>query len=81
MKKIGLTILALAALSTASYAESKRSNDLRESPICFGKYCENATTKSTNTDGVAFAVENLGKGWTAYERMMKTVIENEHGRH
>ena len=84
MKKLSLSILALAALSSAAYANN-RSYDLRDSDTCFGyKYCENAKkspTWSTMTVISPLAVDEKGSGLTNFERMKKISEENDHGRH
>lgn len=85
MKKISLSLLAFAALSSAAFAGPNRGYDLRESPTCFGKYCENAVNKPAERLTRAFAVKKsvkkLDSGLTSFERTMKISIENDHGRH
>lgn len=84
MNKIYITILALAALSSAAYANN-RSYDLRDSDTCFGyKYCENAKkspTWSTMTVVSPLAIDENAPGLTNFERMMKISKENGQGRH
>jgi hypothetical protein len=83
MKKIYITILALAALSGAAYANDRV--DLRDSDTCFGyKYCENAKkspTWSTMTVVSPLAIDENAPGLTNFERMLKISKENDHGRH
>jgi hypothetical protein len=83
MKKIYFTILTLAALSGAAYANDRV--DLRDSDTCFGyKYCENAKkspTWSPMTVVSPLAVDEKGSGLTNFERMKKISEENSHGRH
>ena len=83
MKKIYITILALAALSGAAYANDR--GDLRDSDTCFGhKYCENAKNSPTWSPMTAvspLAIEEKDFGLSNFERMKKLSEENDHGRH
>ena len=83
MKKIYITILALAALSGAAYANDR--GDLRDSDTCFGhKYCNNAKKSPTWSPMTAFsplAIDENAPGLTNFERMMKISKENDEGRH
>ena len=79
MKKIAISLLALAALSTASFANGNRSYELRESPTYLGKYSEQAKDSVSAVN--AFAVANDGQVLTAFERMNKISAENTSGRH
>ena len=45
MKKFAISLIALAALSTASFA-SQRGYDLRDSDTYFGKYSEQANKRA-----------------------------------
>ena len=84
MKKIYFTIVTLAALSSAAYADS-RGYELRDSDTCFGyKYCENAKkspTWSPMTVDSPLAIDENAPGLTNFERMKKISKENDHGRH
>lgn len=79
MNKIAISLIALAALSTASFAAGNRSNDLRESDTYFGKYSEqvNKSTVAVN----ALAAANDGQALTNFERLKKISEENDNGRH
>lgn len=83
MKNIYVTILALAALSGAAYANDRV--DRRDSDTCFGyKYCENAKKSSnsfTMTVVSPLAIDENAPGWTNFERMKKISEQNSHGRH
>ena len=83
MMKNYITILALAALSGAAYAND--SVDLRDSDTCFGyKYCENAKkspTWSPMTVVSPLAIDEKDFGLTNFERMMKISKENDEGGH
>ena len=85
MKNICLSILALAALSSATFANN-RGYDLRDSDTYFGKYStqlKNKVAKKANTMTVIspLAVEEKARGLTNFERMMKISRENDNGRH
>lgn len=79
MKKIAISLLALAAVSTVAFADQNR-GDLRDSPTYFGKYSNQVKNKSTSSNAFAVAKENTG-ALTAYERMLQTSKENENGGH
>ena len=79
MKKIAISLLALAALSTASLAGDNRGYDLRDSDTYFGKY-SNQVHNSTS-DANALAVVNEDQALTNFERLKKISEENDRGRH
>jgi hypothetical protein len=79
MNKIAISLIALAAISTASFAGSNRSYDLRDSDTYFGRYSTQLKDKSTSVNAVA-AVEE-GNTLTNFERLKKISEENDHGRH
>lgn len=79
MNKIALSLVALAALSTASFANDSRSYELRESPTYFGKYSEQVKHNAPAVN--AFAVSNDGQAVTAFERMKQISEENTVSRH
>ena len=81
MKNVVISLVALAALSSAA-AASNRNYDLRESDTYFGKYAEQLKgdrTPYTSTATAAFAVVKTGKKLTNFERMMKISEENDQG--
>lgn len=78
MKKFAVSLIALAALSTASFA-SQRGYDLRDSDTYFGKYSERANKRAVAVN--AFAVANDGQALTNFERLKKISEENDRGRH
>jgi hypothetical protein len=82
MNKIIISLVALAALSTASLASGNRSWDLRDAPSIDGKY---AAQNSVNNDqsGFAFAApgSDTGSGLTAYERAMMNQETNSLSSH
>ncbi len=83
MKKIYFTILTLAALSSAAYADN-RGYDIRDSDTCIGKYCNNVKkpfTSSAPTVVSPLAIDENAPGLTNFERMKKISKENDHGRH
>ena len=76
MKKLSISLFALAAISTASFA-SERGYDLRDSDTYFGKYSTQLKNTSTKTN--ALAVDKGAVVLTNFERMMKISEENENG--
>ena len=85
MKNICLSILALAALSSATLANN-RNYDLRDSDTYFGKYStqlKDKVAKKANTMTVVspLAVEGKAFGLTNFERMTIRSRENDQGGH
>lgn len=78
MKKIILSLAAVAALSTAALAEN-RSYDLRDSDTYFGKYSTQVANQSAASN--ALAVTSNDAGLTNFERVLKISAEREHGGH
>jgi hypothetical protein len=80
MKKFAISLIALAAISTASFANSNRSYDLRDSDTYVGKY--SAQVKNSAVAVNALAVANDGQVLTNFERLNKISAENDQdGRH
>lgn len=79
MKKIAISLIALAALSTASFAAGNHSNDLRESDTYFGKYSVQVEGNAAAVN--AFAAANDVQALTSFERLSKISAENDQGRH
>ena len=79
MKKIVISLLALAAVSTVAFADQNR-GDLRDSDTYFGKYSNQVKDQSTSSNAFAVPSENTG-ALTAFERMLQTSKENENGGH
>ena len=79
MKKITISLLALAAVSTAALADQNR-GDVRDSDTYFGKYSNQVKKESTSSNAFAVAKDDTG-ALTAFERMKKTQEENENGGH
>jgi hypothetical protein len=78
MKKFAVSLIALAALSTASFA-SQRGYDLRDSDTYFGKYSKQVKDNSVSVN--AFAAANDVQALTNFERLKKISEENDRGRH
>lgn len=78
MKKIAISLVALAAVSTVAFANESR-GDLRDSDTYFGKYA--TQRKAPNANAFAFAVNMGGQSSSAFERLKRLSEENEHGRH
>ena len=79
MKKFAISLLALAAVSTAALANENR-GDLRDSDTYFGKYSNQLKNESASSNAFAVAQDDTG-ALTAFERMKKIQEENEHGGH
>jgi hypothetical protein len=79
MKKIAISLIALAALATASFAGDNRGYDLRDSDTYFGKYSNQVQNSASGVN--AFAVANDGQASTSFERLKKISEENDRGRH
>jgi hypothetical protein len=79
MKKIAISLLALAAVSTVALAGESRGYDLRDSDTYFGKYSNQLKNGSTSVN--ALVVANDGQASTSFERLKKISEENDRGRH
>jgi len=79
MKKIALSLVALAALSTASFA-SQRGYDLRETQYWTTSGSSEASAVASSPAINAFAVIGVARE-TAFERVSRLSIENVRGRH
>ena len=79
MKKIAISLLALAAVSTVAFADQNR-GDLRDSDTYFGKYSNQVKDQSTSSNAFAVPSESTG-ALTAFERMQQTARGNETGNH
>ena len=83
MNKLYISIIALATLSGAAYAND-RGYDVRDSDTCMGKYCRNVKTPFTSptvTKVSPLAIEDNARALTAFERMNKISLENENSSH
>ena len=83
MNKLYISLLALAALSSAAYAND-RGYDVRNSDTCMGKYCNTVTKPFTwepMTQVSPLAVDENDLPFPSFERMKKISEENDHGRH
>jgi hypothetical protein len=75
MKKFAVSLLALAALSTASFA-ADHGDDHRILSTTFGKYAAQLNDNSTSANAVAVAKNEVG-ALTAFERLNLIAAENE----
>ena len=78
MKKLSISLFALAAISSAAIA-SQRNYDLRDSDTYFGKYATQLKNNDVRTN--ALAVESQPGILTNFKRLMKVSEENEQGGH
>jgi hypothetical protein len=60
MKKFAISLIALAAISTASFASGNRNYDLRDSDTYTGPYAQTEAISRPAVD--AFAVKKAGNG-------------------
>lgn len=75
MKKFAVSLLALAALSTASFA-ADHGDDHRILSTTFGKYATQLNDNSTSANAVAVAKNEVG-ALNAFERLNLIAAENE----
>jgi hypothetical protein len=83
MKKIAISLVALAAVSSFAFANESRSFDVRESDSYFGKYPaqDNAPSAGANEFALALMDDQDGVGLSAFERMKMLSEQNAQGRH
>ena len=79
MKKIAISLLALAAVSTVALAGESRSYDLRDSDTYFGKYSNQLKNESRSVNALVVASDVQAS--TSFERLKKISEENDRGRH
>jgi hypothetical protein len=89
MKKISLSLIAIAAISSTALASSNRSWELRDSPTYCGKFTANVANQCAGAEeasGIAatnaLAAEETDVGeMNNFERLRKISEDNDHGRH
>jgi hypothetical protein len=79
MKKIAISLIALAAISTASFAGDNRNYDLRDSDTYFGKY--STQLKNEAVEAKALVIVKKTSDMTNFDRLSRTAWENDMGRH
>lgn len=79
MKKIAISLIALAAVSTAAFANSNRSEDLRDTPNYIGRYAQQANTNAPAT--YAIAVPSGSQALTNAELIKRNQEKNETSNH
>ena len=79
MKKFAISPIALAAISTASFAAGNRNYDLRDSDTYFGKYSTQVKNQAVNVNALA-VVKKTG-AVTNFERLNKVSAENDQVGH
>jgi hypothetical protein len=79
MKKFAISLIALAAITTVSFAGENRNYDLRDSDTYFGKYSTQLMDKATSVN----AMKSIKKtnAVTNFDRLKWISEENENGRH
>lgn len=75
MKKIAISLIALAAVSTVAFAGPNRGSDPRDSDTYIGKYAVQLENEATSSD--AFAVSNDDQALSSFERMKRQAEQNE----
>lgn len=75
MKKIAISLIALAAVSTAALAGPNRGSDPRDSDTYIGKYAVQLENKAASSD--AFAVTTDDRALSSFERMKWQSEQNE----
>jgi hypothetical protein len=85
MKKIALSLLALAAISTVSFAGDNRNWELRDAPTYYGKYSSQLTDSTQFNGSVksvdAFAAPKTDRQLTNFERLNMNMKTNELNSH
>ena len=76
MKKIAISLIALAAISTVAMA-SKRTADLRDTDTYSGKYAQTETLNATNVDAFAVKKVKSGSGLTLQELIIRAQDERD----
>lgn len=76
MKKFAISLIALAAVSSAAMA-SNRSYDLRESDTFTGKYAQSATVGTTSVEAFAIKKVNAGTGPSLQELIVRAQDERD----
>jgi hypothetical protein len=79
MKKFAISLIALAAISTASFASSNRSEDLRDLDTYVGQYADQAPVYSTSEK--AFSVRSNSSAPTSLELLKRNQEKNESSSH
>jgi hypothetical protein len=75
MKKFAISLLALAAVSTAAFADGSRDDDLRHSGLLKSGYGTQLNGNSTD-DYALVAVKTSGGAPTAYELVQQRAAES-----
>jgi predicted Zn-dependent protease len=73
MKKIAITLIALAAVSTAAFANSNRSYDLRDTPDFVSAYAGQANVISKSESAMAMGNSQAP---TAADRLIRNQEKN-----
>ena len=79
MNKIAISLIALAAVSTAAFAGSNRNFELRESPTYVGQYSEQVNGEAS--DALAIAGFGSSQAPTSDEILKRNQEKNESSSH
>jgi hypothetical protein len=77
MKKLAISLIALAAISTAAFAGANRSNDLRDTETYMGKYAVQVSGEAAGSN--AFMVMSAKAPTSNFERLIWTSWANDQG--
>ena len=77
MKKFAISLIALAALSTASFANSNRSNDLRDTDTYVSPNSAQIMNKASAVN--ALAVVKTANTVSNFDRLNWISLENDQG--
>jgi hypothetical protein len=80
MKKIAISLIALAAVSMVAFANENR-GDIRDSDTYVGKFSNQVMNRSVGTSALVVIKSDAGQFQTNFERMKKISEENETSGH
>jgi hypothetical protein len=75
MKKLAISLTALAAISTAALASGNRNYDLRDSDTYTGPFAQSGTFSMSAVDAFAYTKAGFGSGLTLQELIYRAQDE------
>jgi hypothetical protein len=75
MKKFAISLIALAAISTAALASSNRNYELRDSDTYTGPFAHSETIPTSAVDAFAFTKAGFGSGLTLQQLIYRSQDE------